>query len=306
MSYINYFKILIKRINEYFLYKNTRQIKSNELEFMKNIVNSEGYQPVFFLSTGRTGTEFFTKLLSKSKKVQIFHSPSNLFCNAQSELIEQGKTAYEMYIKYGFEDERTNKLVSQAFLAAREQLLFTTYLHNKVYIETNNRITFLAPAIKSIFPNAKFVFLYRHPGEFIRSGKRRNYYKSNSMHELGRLEPIENTQYYKAWSSFDDIKKIAWLWNETNTYIDDFLLTLNNDNYFKFNFNKLNDENIENLLEFLNIKDINKNEINKSLTIPVNVQKSGSFPKYTEWKLEDKDKVIEICKELSLKYGYKL
>ncbi len=306
MKYINYFKILLLRINEYFLFKNKRQLKTDELEFKKKIINSEEYRPVFFLSTGRTGTEFFTKLLSNSEKVQVFHSPSNLFCNAQSELIEQGKVAYEMYMKYGFNDERTNKLVSQIFMASREKLLYTTYLHNKTYIETNNRIVFLAPALKYIFPNVKFVYLHRHPGEFIRSGIRRKYYKSNSIHELGRLIPLDGTKYFTQWLKFDDIQKIAWLWSETNSFIDDFLSTLDNSDLFRFDFNRLTENNIKNLLNFLAIEDIDSEVIGNSINRPINIQKVGAFPKYKEWDQMDKDKVVNLCGELSLQYGYKL
>ena len=306
MKYIKYLKIVLLRLNEVILYKNIRKLKTSELEFKKTIIQDENYSPVFFLSTGRTGTEFFTQLLNKSKKIKVFHSPSSLFCNSQSELIEQGKIVYEMYMKYGFNDERTNKLVAQIMMASREDLLYKTYLHKKVYIETNNRITFFAPAIKLMFPNAKFVYLHRHPGEFIRSGIRRGYYKSNSVHESGRLSPLENTMYFNSWKKFDKIEKIGWLWNETNTFIDNYLSTLNDSDYFRFNFNDLTGTNIRNLLNFLKIDDINQKIIDDSILKPTNIQKSGLYPKYNQWIKEDKEKVISTCGELSLKYGYTL
>lgn len=306
MKIKGYIREIYKRINEFAIYKNTRQLKLSEFEFKTSTIRKEEYSPVFFLSTGRTGTEFFTQLLSESNNVKVFHSPSSLLYNAQSELIEQGCVAYEMYKRFGFDDERTNKLASQIFMASREELLYKTHIHNKVYIETNNRITFLAPAIKYIFPNAKFIHLYRHPGEYIRSGIRRGYYKSESIHETGRLIPLEDSNYFNAWSNFDYIQKVAWLWNETNKFIDDYLMTLKDDDYLNFNFNELNIENIRKLLSFLNIDDIDEKTIKNSINRPTNVQKAGSFPKYNQWKKNDKNKVIDICNDLSLKYGYQL
>ncbi|MDQ7047716.1 MAG: sulfotransferase [Sulfurovum sp.] len=306
MKIKGYIKEIYKRVNEFAIYKNARQVKVSEFDFRRNSIKKEDYSPIFFLSTGRTGTEFFTQLLSKSSKFKVFHSPSSLLCNAQSELIEQGRVSYEMYSKFGFDDERTNILASQIFMASREDLLYKTYLHDKTYVETNNRITFLAPAIKYIFPNAKFVHVYRHPGEFIRSGIRRGYYKSESIHETGRLVPLEDSSYYTKWSNFDDIQKVAWLWNETNTFVDDYLMTLDEGDYFKFNFNELNTENIVKLMSFLDVDDINKETIENSINKPTNIQKTGSFPKYNQWKKDDKQKVIDICGHLSLKYGYKL
>ncbi len=302
----NHIKELYKRLNEFIIYKNTRQVKTSELKFKIDTIKKEDYAPVFFLSTGRTGTEFFTRLLNNSDRVKVFHSPSSLLCNAQSELIQQGHVAYEMYNKFGFDDERTNKLASQLFMASREDLLYKTYLHDKVYVETNNRITFLAPAIKYMLPNAKFVHLYRHPGEFVRSGVRRGYYRSNSIHETGRLAPLEKSDYFNKWSSFDDVQKIAWLWNETNSFIDNYLHTLDQSDYCQFDFNDLSVEKVHHLLNFLNIDDISKKTISSSISRPTNTQRTGSFPEYKEWKEADKTKLKDICGELSFKYGYEL
>jgi len=227
-------------------------------------------------------------------------------CATKSELIEQGRVAYEIYKQVGFNDDIFNNLLSQIFLAAREDLLYKTYLHNKLYIETNNRITFLAPAIKYLIPNAKFVHLYRHPGEFIRSGIRRGYYKSNSEHELGRLVPQKGDKYFDSWESFDDIQRIAWLWNETNSFIEKYLQSIDTRDYLQFNFNNLTIDNINKLLKFINIDDISEATIKDFIVKPINVQNTGTFPSYNEWKKEDKEKVIEIYGELSQKYGFEL
>jgi len=301
-----YMKTVFNRFTEYIIYYNFRQNKINKLDFRRSVVENKHYTPVFFLSTGRAGTAFFTKLLNKSSKVKVFHSPSSLFCNAQSELIEQGRVAYETYKQVGFNDDLSNILLSQVFIAVREDLLYKTYLHKKLYIETNNRITFLAPAIKYLIPNAKFVHLYRHPGEFIRSGIRREYYKSNSEHELGRLVPQRGDKYFDSWESFDDIQRIAWLWKGTNSFIEEYLQGIDSKDYLQFNFNNLTIDNISKLLKFINIDDISEATVEDSIVKPVNAQKRGTFPSYNKWGKEDKEKVVEICGELSQKYGFEL
>lgn len=303
---INYLKIALNRLNEFILYGNTRQNRLTEYKFKTEIIQSKEFAPIFFLSTGRTGTQLFTELLEHSKKTKVFHSPSSLFCNAQSELIEEGKVSYEMYKEYGLEDEIINKLVSQVVMASREDLLYKTYLHNRVYIETNNRITFLAPALKKIFPHAKFVHLHRHPGEFIRSGIRRKYYVSEDTHQIGMIKPIKEDPYFDMWDNMDNIEKVAWLWNETNSFVDNYLKTIHKEDYLQFNFNELSVENIRKLLDFLEIDDIPLNTIKSAIDTPVNIQKKGSFDKYDKWTDKDKDKVKKICNELSAKYGYRL
>ena len=73
-----YLSAIFKRLNEYFLFKNKRQLKTTELDFRRKIISSKEYAPIFFLSTGRTGTKFFTQLLSISNQTKVFHSAGNL------------------------------------------------------------------------------------------------------------------------------------------------------------------------------------------------------------------------------------
>ena len=45
--------------------------------------------------------------------------------------------------------------------------------------------------------------------------------------------------------------------------------------------------------------------IQKQIQKPLNVQKKGSFPKYSAWTENDKQKLREVT-PLSLRYGYQL
>jgi hypothetical protein len=302
----NYLRIATRRFLDYCLFGNTIQVKGTELHFKEEIIKSPEFRPVFFLSTGRTGTAFFTELLAHSSSVKVFHSPSSLLCDAKSELIEQGRVAYEMYRRFGLEDETVNRLSAQIFMAARETLLYKSYLHRKCYIETNNRVTFLAPAIKSYIPHARFVHLYRHPGEFIRSGVRRHYYRGEDAHQIGMIRPIEESTKAVKWETYGDVEKVAWLWNETNAFIDDFVQTIDAKECFRFNFNDLSVDNVRKLLEFLDVNDVKDGTIASLIPRPVNVQKSGDFPAYEQWSEVDKAAVRRLCGERAERYGYTL
>lgn len=290
---------VIERILEFKNYSNTRVQSISLGEFKEEILSAFGYQPVFFLSTGRTGTQLFANLLNKCKEIKTFHSP-------KPELISQSKHAYKVYAEkdYSF-DGKTNDSFAQVFLTSREELLYKTYLHGFRYIETNNRISFFAPAIKHLIPNAKFIYVYRHPGEFIRSGIRRNWYSGKHPHDHGRIDPTKLSPHYSKWADYDLIQKISWLWNESNDFIERFLDGIPSDDYIKINFNELNAEAINILLSFLNIN-LGDSLIRKLIVRPVNVQKKGSFPKYEQWSEKDREKVKDICGDLASKYGYNL
>jgi len=142
-------------------------------------------EPVFFLSTGRCGTKWFSELLKNDKKNAVFHNPVPSFA-AQSKLV------FEIISKSNFNltaEER--KLIYEIFFSGREQYLRYTYKTGKKYIETNNYITFFTPVLHKIFPEARFVHLVRHPAEFVRSGLQRGYYSGKPSDEARRIGPFQ-------------------------------------------------------------------------------------------------------------------
>lgn len=270
--------------------------KSTYLNLRKNAFKGLP-APVFFLSTGRCGTNWFTNLLSANKTVKVFHEP-------KPNLAIQGRVAYEIYTQSNFNPSADQKLLlEEIFHTAREQYIRYSYKTQRAFIETNNQATFFAPIIASIFPDAKFVHLNRHPGEFVRSALRRQFY--NNPDDLKRIHPLGESAYKGNWENSNQLEKNAWLWNETNEYIETFKQSINHKNTFYFNFNQLNFEHISEMLDFLEFKlpaALIKQHINK----PTNVQKSGSVSGYDSWDINDKEKLKLICGKLAKQYGYDL
>ncbi len=252
-------------------------------------MNSE--KIIFFLSTGRTGTQFFTELIDA-------HFGSSVVKHAPSpELIAEGKMAYELYKKYGMDDERLNASFSVLIKLAREKMVKDSIDKYRIYIETNNRISFFAPALKTFFPNARFVFLYRHPGEFVRSGIRRDWYCGTLRHDKGRIVPIGSDSYHDKWNSFSLLQKISWLWMETNRFILDFK-ALHPDSVCEFYFNALSEKNCSELLKWIGVEP-NHKIIKDFMPKKINAQTYGECPIYEEWEYENKKAMIEIVEEVA-------
>jgi len=254
-------------------------------------------RPVFFLSTGRCGTKWFADLLKRDRKCNVYHAPAPDF-SIQSKMI------YTHIENLFNPSEKEFIFIREVFLAGRENHLKYAYKTGKRYIETNNYLTFFAPVIAQILPNSVFVHLYRHPGEFVRSGIRRQWYLDEKV-KLKLIQPNKLDPFAEGWDSFTNLQKISWLWMKTNEFIERFKKTLPEDRYFNFNFNLLTIENLKYLIKFIDAN-ISPSKIKKKISKKTNVQHEGVYSMYKNWKTEDKELLIKICGKLAHQYGYRL
>ena len=209
--------------------------------------------PVFVLSTGRVGTMLLTRLFELEKGLHIEHE-------ALPEMLYTGKLAYA--------DPSNIEFTKGAFMAGRYEAIRDCQLQNLRYVETNNRLTFFAPAMAALFPNAKFIHLLRHPDSFVSSGIQRNWYTGKTITDEGRIAPAKNSGIERQQD------KIAWLWNATNAFIEDFkegagkdrTLTVRSEDLFS------NAEEAERILNWLDFK-AEKTSIQKVLNTPVNTSR---------------------------------
>ena len=209
--------------------------------------------PVFVLSTGRVGTMLLTRLFELEKGLHIEHE-------ALPEMLYTGKLAYA--------DPSNIEFTKGAFMAGRYEAIRDCQLQNLRYVETNNRLTFFAPAMAALFPNAKFIHLLRHPDSFVSSGIQRNWYTGKTITDEGRIAPAKDSGIERQQD------KIAWLWNATNAFIEDFkegagkdrTLTVRSEDLFS------NTEEAERILNWLDFK-ADKTSIQKVLNTPVNTSR---------------------------------
>jgi hypothetical protein len=295
-SYVSAFKILA-RTNYVFIKSALERRKFRAARALANLshfplVEEVLAQPYYFvLSTGRCGTGLITELLSKAPELRVEHNP---------------KPELEYVSSVIHRHNCHEDALEIAILAARfDSFFLDTFLRGKLYVETNNRISFFAPALAKLLPNAKFIHLVRNPADFVRSGMRRGYYHEGVVQHQ-RL----NGSDYLPWSSFSRLEKVAWEWNEINRKIEEFktnvdvtrVLTINSESLYKdpattFKIFKFIDT--EN--PYLSQKGARM--LAKMLSKPVNKQIQGTFPRYPDWSESDK-KALRCIATLASKYGY--
>ncbi|MFN8486677.1 MAG: sulfotransferase [Caldilineaceae bacterium] len=256
---------------------------------LPSIVQAEAHC-CFVLSTGRCGTELLTRILEKCPNVDVQHQPT-------PELIYLSKLAY-------WEAEDRSGCMKLAAFHARYDIIEDCYIRNVIYVETNNRITFYAPYLAELFPNAQFIHLIRHPGDFVRSGLRRGYYVGSDT-DRGRIVPHKNSSIAQQWLLMSQIEKIAWLWNETNSYIEVFknnvptrkIMSVRAEDLFS------NVTVTEKICEFIGVKPPTHKWIGKRIAKPTNIQLTGNISDFTKWP-EEKRELLRKWTPLAQHYEY--
>lgn len=239
-----------------------------------------------------------TKILARDHHLKVLHSPT-------PELIEQSRIAYEtlMTDQGCIPGSLTWRCLEELFLVARQDHILYTYKAARRFVETNNRITFFAPILASLFSNSIFIHLYRHPGEFVRSGINRGWYKGIHSHDLGRIVPTLESSEKTCWEQLSDIQKIGWLWNETNMFIETFKQTIAPDRCLTINFNHLDSRAVEEILAFMDIT-IDHGYLISQLKQKINAQKKVSFPSYENWSIDQRQQLRSMTHDLAKQYGY--
>jgi hypothetical protein len=253
-------------------------------------------RPVFFLSTGRTGTQWFANLFSKAEGLKAYHAPS-------PDLSAQNVFAYKLHKNSSFDKEQVNEILNHIFLAGREAYLRYSFKSRRRYLETNNHITFFAHSIAELLPQAKFVHIHRHPGDFVSSGLKRNWY-SQDGEGTRQITPVAD-QDKADWSSYSELGKIAWLWKETNSYIETFKQNISPERIHTFNFSSMDADSLRLLIEFTETR-ISENRIRKEINHRLNDQRFQSSEKYSNWPEVDRQLLADICNPLATQYQYKL
>lgn len=244
-------------------------------------------RPVFVLSTGRCGTKWLTELLRRDRAMRVNHSD-------YPELLRESRMAFEEYAA-------EPRLYQEILRAARDGYLLDAQRRGMSYVETNHRITFFAHAIREVYPDARFVHLHRHPGEFVRSGIRRQWY-SGSYLDVCRPRLAD-----EEWRAMGNVERLAWLWNTTNRYIEEFLTTLESpDRWLRIGAAAMYGDaaGAARVCKFVGAR-VGGSEIASLLGRRINRQRTGSMPAYQEWRKEDKAALRRLA-PLAEAYGYEL
>lgn len=262
---------------------NVSRFEAENISYLHEEVLSRA-EPLFVLSTGRAGTRFLFELLQKSAQTKVYHDV----------LPELRYHSEKAYVK-GF--SQCNE-VSAMFDAARYELIRNAYIEDKKFCELNPGITFFAFQIAHLFPNAKFLHLHRHPLEFIESGVARKWYETGRVIEEGRIKAETDS----LWKSLPNVEKIAFLWMQTNSFIEGVKERFPERFFTCSSTDIFNDESkLLEILHFGKVSDLSKGKIRSHMKKVVNSQDGKK-----ELTDAEKERVWKKLGDYAKKYNYEL
>lgn len=249
---------------------------------------------VFVLSTGRVGTKTLTALLALSPDVVATHEPEPRLVKASFDAYVEGVDTAK--------SERWRDLV----LASRDDFVLAACRRGRIYVETNNRLTYLAGALAVSFPASRFIHLHRHPYEVVRSAMRRGHYQGHNW-DFARIRPRPGDPAAESWDGRPPLEKTAWSWMRVNADARRFLGTLPASRGLDLRADALfrgDEVALRRLFAFVGVGKPPKDEIEDVLAQKLNTQRSGTFPPPEEWREAERRAVRDTVAQVALSLGY--
>ncbi len=242
---------------------------------------------VFVLSTGRCGTLMLTNVLEQGQPLDAHHDPAPALTYLSRLAYQEGPANPEAY--------RTGTKM------ARYELVADSYLTDQIYVETNRNVTFFAPYLAEVFKGSRFIHLVRDPVAFVRSGYRRGYYVDPRA-TMGHIEPRSGEKDLD-WGKMSAYERIAWNWNETNAFIENFRTGIAEERFMRIRSEDLFEGAgaARAALSFCGATTISESGLRKALATQLNANPAPRRP--IDWPSDLREQIARYA-TLAPHYGY--
>jgi hypothetical protein len=291
---------------------------------------------ILVTSTGRTGTEFFSKLFASIvPDCTSLHEPNTI-------VLPTDKAKLEHYVQQirraGIWRMVFLKAVGQWHLAklsdarfsgklsypqavsnlSGQRMSFASEMPGSVYIEANLGYYGLLDVIPAVFKHHKEIYIVRDGRNWVRSmlnwgevyGKKgiRKYFS----HQWPAASDIPEDPYAEKWHGFSRFEKLCWAWAKLNGYALDSISK--NPHVRVFHFEKIFSgkeryQYLNDLVTFAtSLPGIDPERIGRTdgwLEQKIH-QSSNEFPAWEKWTPEQRRQFEQMCGPLMEKLGYTL
>lgn len=251
---------------------------------------------VLLLSTGRTGTQFFARLINKFfPEIYAVHASPystviNVLCNAYS-----AKLCPRVLIKW----------VWKLF---KEKEISNCGSHT--YIDSNNHLYQFPQLYGQLYPNLRILHIVRDPRDYIKShlnwakGRKKSYV-ANFIIPFWQPNGFLMGEYTLIrWLRLSQLQRFAWIWCYKNNEIEKIESIGVPYCRIRFEdvFNKFDKCSFIRAIEFMGL------DFNNQLVDEIKVRKNEStytwVKKWEDWSDKDCAQVDNICGSMMKKYSY--
>lgn len=260
------------------------------------------HKPICFaVGTGRCGTQFLYKLLSKEPTIASHHERHPL------------SDTFERYCRW-------NQLpVDQGgFLAIKRAGIETDLLEKEVSFEAS---AYLSLSLQALYENfdARFVFLVRSPHKVVNSYLQKDWYAAHihriqpekasgfqpgmaeAHHSFSRITP--RGEAAEDWEKMSRVGKLAWFWQAINQEILSQLKTLPSDHYRVVRIEDLDYQGYLDLAGFMGYQPQVSQEMFAKLTAS---RPNRLYPKrqVRDWTEQERNEFEQQVAALSKRWDY--
>ena len=244
----------------------------------------QGKNWAFIISTGRTGTDFFTKLFNSEAIPDAWslHEPRPAFRARSYELIGRRHTTFERFY-FQWPRKRRHKRRPE-----------------KWYVETNYHLFAAIPLIREAFPNAWIIHVIRDGREVVTSWLNKYRYITNNHITPFQLRGDPAQEYWHTWNP---VQKLSWYWKTVNELVEAQQpdLWLHFEALFQPPY-----KDLFRMLEALPLGQYDEAAIQTMAQQKVNRAPSQFFPPYERWPLQWQQAFNAIAGPAMNKFGYRI
>lgn len=288
---------------------------------------------IFISSTGRTGTQFFGKILSYMiKDCSSFHEPDTTWITRPLEwttkifkyglyrmTIGQFSPKYQLY-KLSTERIRGNISDEQAIEYIRNlREKFISKAKTSIYIESNHLYYGLLDLLDSAFKGSKFIYIIRDPRTWIKSALNTKAYLLYSLFDRDflnmslRAYNFDDDPYANKWKEMSLFEKACWYYTKVNNISFELLEKVNDYKIYRYEDLFINkgtrDKEFNNLLKYISSLN-NGFKINYTYKPELldkkvhSTSKKSKLSKWTEWDNENAKILQKHCGKIMKKFNY--
>jgi hypothetical protein len=236
----------------------------------------------FFSSTGRTGTDFFTKLFNEDvANAWSVHEPKPAMRRRASRLMVRPPNRLEV-LRFRYTRLRQIKRRPEQW-----------------YVETNYHLFAAGPLIKRAFPQALHFHIVRDGRAVVTSWLNRYRYITNSHITPQAVGDHEAARW---WPDWNPLQKLSWYWTTVNRHVR--LQAPQRIYRFEDIFTDPVQSQVFDILAWFPGTDFDGEQIGQRLQQKVNRNPQAFFPPYAQWPDYWQTQFWEIAGREMECYGY--